>query len=58
LATSLLADEELVVICLTLSLLKLKRAVSEPEKKAEKQSKMARPMSLVVMKGFLGSLCV
>jgi hypothetical protein len=55
-ATSLLGDEGLVAICLTLSLLKLKRAVSEPEKKAEKQSKMARPISLAVMKGFVESL--
>jgi hypothetical protein len=56
LATSRFAEEILVAICLTLSLLKLKKAVSEPEKKAEKQSKMAKPMSLLVMEGFLGSL--
>jgi hypothetical protein len=56
LATNLLGDEGPVAICLTLSLLKLKRAVSEPEKKAEKQSRIAKPMSLTVMKGFVESL--
>jgi hypothetical protein len=49
LATSPLEEERLAAICLTLSLFKLKKAVSEPEKKAEKQSNMAKPMSLIVM---------
>ncbi len=53
LATSRFGDEELVAMCLTLSLFKLKNAVSEPEKKAEKQSNMAKPMSLIVMEGVL-----
>ncbi len=54
-ATSPLEEERLAAICLTLSLFKLNRAVSEPEKKAEKQSSIAKPMSLIVMGEFLGS---
>ncbi len=53
--TSRFGDDALVAICLTLSLFKLNRAVSEPEKKAERQSSMDRPMSLIVMEGILAS---